>query len=164
LLGWTGWFWLYVLVLVPLIIWYERKYRRDHMLEAVLSVDPNQSPWANSASSQMGLLAAGVTSVLFWGPRGLVDGLRGMIGRRTVVQSAVIDRAVLLVPDLNAYPGRVEVKKLIHPPEEMQIFAQSVDMLDALDLIGKSKEGDSLWLSSTFRQKLVDFNRATPTA
>src|SRR5580693_8514105 len=43
LIGWWGWFWLYILVLVPLIVWYERKHRQDYLFEAAASVDPSPS-------------------------------------------------------------------------------------------------------------------------
>ncbi|HEX4125215.1 MAG TPA: hypothetical protein VHY37_10855 [Tepidisphaeraceae bacterium] len=163
LLTWAGWFWLYVLVLVPLLVWYERRYRQDYLLEATTSAD-SSSTTGEFRVNQFNLATSVISSLIVWGPRGLADGIRGMIGRRTVLQSAVLDRAVLLVLDLNCAPGGVDVKKLIHPPEDMHIFGQSVDMLDALDLIGRSKDGGNIWLISTFRQKLVDFNKSAPPA
>jgi hypothetical protein len=164
LIGWTGWFLLYVLVLVPAIIWYERKFRENYILDAAVSADPSPSSRGEFRLNNFNILTGAVSSLMVWGPRGLVDGIRGMFGRRTVFQNAVLDRAVLLVLDLNVSSNRVEIKKLIIPPEDMKIFAQAVDMLLALDLAGRSTDGTSLWLISTFRQKLQDFTRAHPPA
>jgi hypothetical protein len=164
LIGWTGWFLLYLLVLVPAIIWYERKFRENYILDAAVSSDPSPSSRGEFEIINFNILTGAVSSLMVWGPRGLVDGIRGILGRRTVFQNAVLDRAVLLVLDLNVSSNRVEIKKLIIPPEDMKIFAQAVDMLLALDLAGRSTDGTSLWLISTFRQKLQDFTRAHPQA
>jgi hypothetical protein len=160
-IGLTGWFWLYLLIVVPLIIWYERKSRKDYVMDAATAVGTPSSSIGEFRLNQATLLTGAIAGIIVWGPRNLIDGIRGMLGRRTVLQNAVLERAVLIVLELNVESSRVEIKKLIVPPEDMTVFAQAIDMLLALDLAGRSTDGTSMWLISTFRKKLVDFSRAS---
>ena len=41
----------------------------------------------------------------------------------------------------------------------MSIFGSAVDLLDKHGWIGKSSDGRSLWLNSTFRDKLISQTR-----
>jgi MFS family permease len=152
-LGWRGLFWLYLLVLVPLIIWYERKSRADYLGDAALAADSEPSSFGEHRLNQLTLGVGVVSSILTWGPRALVDGFRGFRGLRTPRQHAAFDRASLLVVDLAKSEGGIEIKRLLHPPEDMQIFGMAVDLLDTHGWIGKAGDGKSLWLNSTFREK-----------
>ena len=155
LIGWKGWFGVYLIVLVPYLIWQERRSRDDYLTHALRSIDPEPSSRGEHELDRAGLQIAIYASWLVWGPRALIDGVRGMRGLRTATQHAVFDRAGALVVRLSKAPGRVEIKKLLNAPEDMRIFGSAVDLLDKHGWIGKASDGDSLWLNSTFRNKLL---------
>jgi hypothetical protein len=154
-IGWWGWFGLYVLILVPLLILQERRGREDYLLNAVDGTD-SASSRGEYEMNKMRLQVGVYASMLVWGPRALLDGLRGMRGRRTLLQEKLFDRAVILVFDLARHDGGVEIKHLLHPPEDMKAFGDAVDWLDAHDWIGKATAGGSMWLSSLGRKRLVE--------
>jgi len=156
LVGWTGWFLVYLVVLVPWLIWHERRSREDYLTEAVRGIDPSPSSRGEYELNRAGLAVGAYASLLVWGPRALVDGLRGLRGHRSLTQEAVFDRATGLVLDLAQVDGGVPIKELLIPPENMQVFASAVDILDRHDFIGKSTDGRSLWLNSRYRQKLME--------
>lgn len=155
-IGWVGWFWVYILVMVPLIIWSERKYRRDYLTAPVALTDPAPSSIGEYQTDQFKQTANIVTGMVVWGPRKLVDGVHGVMQQRTPLQNAAFDRAAILVLDLYRADGGVEIRDLLHAPEDMQVFGLAVDKLEAFGWIGKASNGRSLWLSSTFRARLRD--------
>jgi len=145
-IGWKGWFLIYAFVTAGLLIWRER---------GPVTVDLEQArhPAPPIAGSSAIIKYA---SMPFWGPRAVVEGLRGMRGRWVPHQQAIFDRAAILVLDLAMTDGGVPVKEVLHPPEDMVTFGLAVDWLDANQWIGQATEGGSLWLSTVGRKKLVD--------
>ncbi|HSU69749.1 MAG TPA: hypothetical protein VLJ39_22890 [Tepidisphaeraceae bacterium] len=157
-LGWRAWFTIYVVLLVPLLIWLERRSREDYLGNAVGDIDPNPSSRGEYEMNR-GRLAVGMSaSALVWGPRSMIDGFRGVRGRRTLTQRALFDRAATMIFDLARVDGSVPVKSIMHPPEDMKVFGSAVDWLERHDWIGKATNGDSFWLSSIGRKKLVEHN------
>ncbi len=154
LIGWWGWLFLYLLVLVPLLIWHERRSRGDYIADALLLGDSTPSSRTQHELNRAGLQVAAYAAMLAWGPRALIDGIHALRGQRSMSQHVVFDRAALLVADLSQKDGGILIKQLLHAPEDMQVFGSAVDLLDTHGWIGKSTDGKSLWLSSTFRQKL----------
>lgn len=152
-ISWSGWFFIYLLVVVPLLIWHDRRTRGDYLLEAAWSIESSPGV-AEESIHEFGALIENLTAWIFWGPRSLIEGMRGMRGLRTWQQHAVFDRAAILVLDLRKSQSGIEIKHLVHPPEDMKIFGLTVDVLDTFGWIGKSGDGKSLWLNSTFREKL----------
>jgi hypothetical protein len=140
--SWFGWklcFLTFLLIVVPLLIWRERKSRESYLTEAVRTADPTRP---NPA-----------VTLVFGVPRALFAGYRGLRGQLTLTQQAVLDRATVLVLDLARADGGIPIKELMKPPENMHIFGTAVDLLDRHDCIGKSTDGRSLWLNSTYRRK-----------
>lgn len=157
LIHWWGWMGVYILILVPLLIWHERRNRQDYLVNAVEGTDPAGPSSRGEYEMNKARLTVGIyASMLVWGPRALLDGLRGVRGRRNVVQRALFQRAAVLVLDLSQYDGGIEVKHLIYPPEDMKVFGAAVDWLDAHDWIGQATAGGSMWLSTIGRKKLVE--------
>jgi hypothetical protein len=154
-IGWSGWFLVYVLILAPAVVWYERKSRADYLGDAAQVADPNPSSRGEFKLNQAIIGVGLVANILVWGPRSIVDGFRGLRGLRTAKQHAAFQRASLLALDLGKAHGGVEIKRLVHPPEEMEVFGLAVDLLDKHGWIGKSTDGKSLWLNSTWRAKLL---------
>ncbi|HZK79480.1 MAG TPA: hypothetical protein VFC46_00395, partial [Humisphaera sp.] len=113
-IGWSGWFALYVIVLVPFLIWHERRSRQEYLTDAMRSLDSNPSSRGEYEMDQAGLQVALYASWLTFGPRALIDGVRGMRGLRTSAQHAVLDRAATLVVSLFKSGAGVEIKQLVH--------------------------------------------------
>jgi hypothetical protein len=165
LIGWFGWFIVYWAVLVPLLIWHERRSRTDYVVEALSSKDPHASSHSekewDQARVQSRVRVAQLAGSLTWGPRALLDGVSGLRGKWTPRQNHMFRRAARLVLDLAKYDGGIEIRALLHPPEDMQSFMAAVDWLDKANWLGKSTDGQRLWLSTPARQKLVA-NHLTP--
>ena len=153
-IGWLGWYLLYLVILTPLIIWYERRSRPDYLLEAARSVDPNPLSFGEYKLDEISESIGMIASFLTWSPRSVVDGIHGLRGLRAPKLHAAFDRAALVALDLNNFPGGVDIKEVMHPPETMPTFALAIDLLEKHGWIGKSKDGKSLWLDSTWRPKI----------
>jgi len=153
-IGWMGWYGVYVLVLAPLLIWHEHRSRPDYLNDALREIDPGPTSGSEDLVNRATFWIGYLTSRLFWGPRAVIDGFRGMRGHRSITQDAVFDRAATLVLALAQANGGVPIKELIIPPENMLVFGSAVDLLDRHDCIGKSTDGRSLWLNSTYRRTL----------
>lgn len=151
-IGWRGWFVLGAVVLLGILAWLEfRAFSADTLLARSAEDDePVGEDYAMPVSRGSPLYN------LVWGPPAVLSGLRGVRGKHTRRQSAVFDRATALVLELAGEPGRVDVKQLIHPPEDLATFAAAVDWLQANDWIGRSTDGGSLWLSTLGQKRLVD--------
>ncbi|HET6251928.1 MAG TPA: hypothetical protein VFE47_29855 [Tepidisphaeraceae bacterium] len=147
-LNWLGWFIVYLVPIIAACVWYDQMTRRAYVSDAA-AANISEPPPAPPA-----LEFGKVPAILLWAPRSIVDGYRGFRGLRTMEQHASFSRAAILVVDLSKNEGGVEVKRLVRPPEDMKVFAMSVEMLEAFSLIGKASDGKSMWLNSTFRQKL----------
>ena len=159
-IGWSGWFLVYVVVFVPVVIWQERKTRENYLDNMIGRIDPNPSSHGELRMNRMAVWVGMISSALVFGPRSLVDGFRGMRGGHTIARQAVFERASILAADLAAAPGGVPIKQLIHPPEDMRTFGSAVDLLDTHGWTGKSKDGASIWISSLYRGKLESEIRA----
>jgi hypothetical protein len=155
LIGWWGWFLAYLIVLASLLIWHERKTRPDYVSDSVRATEPKSSSRREAAPDQTTPKAPVYIAWAVWGPLALLEGMRGMRGMRTRAQHAVLDRAGLLIVDLSQSMQGIEIRDLMHPPEDMDVFSASVDLLDKHGWIGKATDGQSMWLNSTFRQKLL---------
>jgi hypothetical protein len=153
-LGFYGWFGIYLLIFVPILIWQERRGSSDPLGEAAQSIDaPSSMGEARLNRSRMKIAA--FASLLVWGPQAMISGYRGLRGVHSTMTSATFDRAALLTLDLSKAAGGIPIKRLIHPPENMRIFSAAVDLLDRHSWIGRSGDAASLWLSTTWRERLT---------
>lgn len=155
-IGWRGWFVLGVVVLVGILVWLEMRALSSDTLLARSADDESATPPTAREDYAMPVSPGTPLYKLVWGPPALLSGLRGVRGKRTRRQEAVFDRAVVLLREIAGEPGRVEVKQLMHPPEDLATFAAAVDWLEAHDWIGRSTDGGSLWLSTLGQKRLVD--------
>ncbi|HEY2588843.1 MAG TPA: hypothetical protein VGI81_24080 [Tepidisphaeraceae bacterium] len=151
-IGWRGWFIIGLVVIVGVLVWREtRTLAADTIDKAGLTEEIPRT-----GDESVTPMHGSFLSKLAWGPPAMVAGLRGILGMRTRRQAAVFDRAVVLLFDLAAEPGRVGVNHVLHPPEDMTTFAAAVDWLDANDWIGRSTDGAALWLSTIGQKRLVE--------
>ena len=147
-LSWIAWFGVYLLVLIPLLVWHELRNRKDYVVASLHEDEPSVVT-DDVAKAQ-------ILSLLTWGPRQLLDGLGALRGRRSGDQNARFKRAAQAVLELGKYSGGVEIKLIMHPPENMPVFISALDWLDKHDYIGRSSDGERLWLSSIGRKKLTE--------
>ncbi len=151
-----GWFGVYCLVLVPLLVWYEKRNRKDYLM-ASLQEDRGAPVTSTEVYVDRAMLQAKGFEMLFtWGPRQLLDGFAALRGRRSGDHNARFHRAAQAVLELAKYPGGVEVKAIMHPPENMPVFIAALDWLDKHDYIGRSSDGERLWLSTIGKKKLAE--------
>ncbi|QOV90744.1 hypothetical protein [Humisphaera borealis] len=154
--SWIRWFGIYWLVLIPLLVWHERKNRKDYVVRSLTEDDGTPYTAGEAASDSIKLQAAGFAMLLTWGPRQLLDGFAAIRGRKSGDRSARFKRAAQAVLELGKYSSGVEIKQIMRPPENMPVFIAALDWLDKHDYIGRSSDGERLWLSTIGRKKLTD--------
>src|SRR6185437_11239174 len=112
LIGFRGWFLVYLIVLIALLIRYEMRTRIEYVNDSLSATEPNPPIPEEVEPQNTGFQIAEFASIAVWGPRALIDGINGMRGRRKLAQIAVFDRAATLVVDLAKVQGGVDLKKL----------------------------------------------------
>lgn len=152
-IGWRGWSVVGVIALAGLIFWLERRVMAS---ESAVTTGSSTVPTAPGGDYALPAGPGGWLPRLVWGPPAMLGGFRGLRGKRTRHQEAVLDRAAVLVLDLAREPGSVPAKDVLHPPEDMNVFGAAVDWLEANDWIGQSTDRTSLFISTLGRKRLVE--------
>lgn len=147
-LSWIAWFGIYLAILIPILLVHEMRSRKTYVV-ASLNEEPDSGSMVTAEKNQ-------IISLLTWGPRQLLDGLAALRGKRSSDFNTRFKRAAQAVVDLGKYSGGIEVKAIMHPPENMPVFLSALDWLDKHDYIGRSSDGERLWLSSIARKKLTE--------
>jgi hypothetical protein len=153
-LGWFGWLGVYIVVLGALLAYLNFKPKVAKIASTAVRAGDSSSA-IDEQLDQFKSQVNQYVSMLSWGPSAVVDGLRGLRGKWTYEQEEAFDRAATLVLDLAQVDGGVEIREVIHPPEDMKVFGSAVDLLAALDWTGRATKGSTIWLSTTGRRKLV---------
>jgi len=157
LIGWIGWFGVYWLVILPLLILQERKSQPGYLIESLSShIDPNPSSGGEFLANRGRVGVAILGNMFMWGPRALLEGFSSIRGRPTAKRIALFKRAATMVLELAKYDGGVEIRGLMPPPEDMPVFTQAIDWLDKHDYIGKSSDGERLWITTIGKKRLSD--------
>jgi hypothetical protein len=154
-IGWFGWFIAFWVVLIPIVIWQERKGHKEYVLASLDSEDLHVSSTGEAAVVGFHLGVGTITDMLVWGPRRALEGLAGMRGNRSPTKKALFKRASQMVVTLAKEPGGIGIKLLMRPPENMAIFTASLDWLDRHDYIGRSSDGERIWIGTIGRKKLA---------
>jgi hypothetical protein len=144
-LSWFTWFWLSCALLAIAMIVVQRRRHTDYVV-ASLTADPVEAMASPRRSPYL--------QAVVWGPKAVLDGVAAVRGKWTATQNAMFKRAAQMVLEMSRYDGGVEVRALMHPPEDMVVFNQVIDWLDAHDYIGKSSDGERFWLTSIGRKKM----------
>jgi hypothetical protein len=155
-LGWFTWFWIYCVLLVVLMILVQRRRHTEYVV-ASLTADPLEAMASPRRSPYL--------QAIVWGPKSVLDGISAVRGKWTATQNAKFKRAAQMVLEMSKYDGGVEVRALMHPPEDMAVFNEVIDWLDAHDYLGKSSDGERFWLTTIGKKKMNEHGiSATPRA
>ncbi len=158
LIGWTGWFIVYVIAIVWLV-------RRERKLSQVTFFDDshsNPSGAANPDDYENAELHPGAAASprladrLMWAPQALLSGIDTYRGEQPTRFKGLLVRASLVALQLYDSKDPIELKKLIHAGEPPAEFREVLKWLDDNDHIGFSSDGQRAWLSSKLRAKLVN--------
>lgn len=152
-LPWTVWLGVFLLVLTVFLIVRGVKESRkpDYVVRSLTDDDaPGDAVVDVEATNPL------YAQLLFWAPRAILDGFAALRGRPPEQKTLLYKRMARIVVELARWTGGVPIKALIRPPENMPIFAASLDWLDRHDYTGKSKDGERIWLTSIGKKKLAD--------
>lgn len=152
-IGWLGWFLVFDVTLIPLLMWFEGKTPRSYFNAAASSSVIDPSSYGEYRLARSRLEIAAYAGMLAWGPRSLVGGLRSLRHCRQATPQSV-SRAARLVIELAKMPHGVPVKTLMEKHESMPNFGAAVDLLDDYGWIGRASDSTTIWLDSTYRRKL----------
>lgn len=148
ILGWLSWFGIFWGLLVVLLILMQRSRHPGYVVKS-LSEDPvgeDNVPLTHGSPYLLWII---------WGPSSILDGIAAIRGKWTARQNALFKRAAQMVLEMAKFDGGVEVRALMHPPEDMAIFNEVIDWLDAHDYLGRSSDGERFWITTIGRGKLT---------
>jgi hypothetical protein len=148
-IGWFAWFGIYWLLLIVALVISQRRRHADYLVGSL-----NAPDHLGDDSSPLVVRTPYLMAVL-WGPRAILDGVAAVRGKWTARQNAAYKRAAQMVLEMAKYDGGVEIRALMHPPEDMAIFNEVIDWLEAHDYLGKSSDGERFWLTTIGKNKLA---------
>jgi hypothetical protein len=155
-IGWFGWLGIAALIIAGLI-WQAARSEPGEILQGVSDhVDFDPSSRGEHEMNMSRVHVAVIGDFAMWGPRNVVEGFSGIISRPTAARTAFFARAATMLLDLARAGSGVQVRALMHPPENMKAFTKAIDWLDKHDYIGKSSDGTKLWITTLGKKRLAD--------
>lgn len=170
--GFRFWLLLYLIVLVPLMIWQERRTRGGFFTLAQADVDLTRDP-ENVGEFLLNRSKANATALIdgfMWAPRAFLAGFRAIRGIRETGLDLVLPEAADLLTLMLSLDGGVKIKSLAPPGEDPMQLMPTLKWLDTHDYIGISTRGDRVWVSTFAKKRLqadhgeVFAFKATPAA
>ncbi|HEX8912031.1 MAG TPA: hypothetical protein VF796_06695 [Humisphaera sp.] len=159
-LAFGGWFLVCLGLLAVALVVTEVRGRRDDVLDVHAPLAAKDAVVVRRPPSQWDPLLRFLT----WGPRNVVDGVAGVRRRWRPHQVRFFRRAARVVLDLAKYPGGMELKRLVHPPEDMRQFMRVIDWLDRHEWVGRSTDQFRVWISTDGVKRLEDAGLMPPDA
>ncbi len=156
-IGWTGWFFVYLIAIVPLLIREERRSQGSFFSDAAagMSNPANAGSYGEYQLDRASAAGAAFSEMLLWGPRALLGGIATVRGQQPTRFKGLLVRASQILLQLYQSKEAMELKDLAHPGEPPAEFCQALKWLDQNDHIGLSSDGKRAWLSSKFRQQMA---------
>ena len=164
---WLPGFWMSLLlvslVVVPLLLWTERRTHGEFLSD---SVSGQSSPFQADSYGEYQMqstrfMATGFTEVALQGPRLLwsfIDAVRGKPAGSAALRAAAAQLAVDLFDANQGLP----VKQLFRHDRPPPLLDKIIRYLVALDWIGVSGQRDRVWLQSPVRDRLAAHLRSVP--
>jgi hypothetical protein len=155
--GFQAWLIVYLIALVPLLIWQERRTRGGFFTLAQPDVDLTRDP-DNVGDYLLNRSKANATAIVdgfMWAPRAIVAGFRAVRGVRETGLDRVLPEAADLLTLLLSLDGGVKIKDLAPPGEDAMQLMPTLKWLDAHDYIGTSTRGDRVWVSTFAKKRLT---------
>jgi hypothetical protein len=159
---WTWFFWGFVVILIPLLFWTERRTRGGFLADTVIEAGGgSELPYL--LGGDLGLLISfatnprvtmsGFIEIFLTGPRFVLDAFEKM-NRARRVRSVDQDRAAAIVADLLRTDRGVPIQSLVRPGERLATLDVSLAYLLFFDWIGLSKDRSRVWILTEARQRL----------
>lgn len=157
-IGWTGWFGIYWVLLIAVLVVQSRRHKEKGYTVRSLedASDHHEDTPGGQAAGDLELRAPFFAQVLSWGPRAMVDGFAGLRGKHNHRQRAIFKRAAQILSRLAKFSSGIPIRALIQPPENIPIFAAALDLLDTHDYAGRSSDGERIWITTHGRKKLAE--------
>lgn len=164
MVGWPT-FWIYLLVVTPLLVWRTLRTGGEFYEQQVLDSNLfHGKPSSYGSWAYRGDVASTALYIdlLFWGPRLLIDGIRRLAGRDVVKSAARLRRASFILAHLLRASEAVRAKALRIPDEPQDEFQRVLAWLERHDYVGISSDGQRVWISSRVRDELCTQLRIQP--
>jgi hypothetical protein len=157
-LSFWGWFGVLLVLLVPYLIWMEKRTRGQFWSDAVLDsgVDWGSYTGYGGYTVQSTLGSALVyTEMLLIGPRLLIGGYVRLRGIEATQLESFLRRCAICVYDLAEHGQAVSLQKLAKPGESPARLEKLVKHLESHNWVGHSADMKRIWLSSEAKKDLV---------
>ena len=153
----TAWLILYLVALVPFLVWTERRARGGFFTFASGDVDVTRDSDGDDYLLERG--AAHLNSAvnaLLWPPRAFVAGLHAVRGVPERGLDLVLPEAADTLTLMLTLDGGVKIKDLVPADADPMGLMPVLKWLDAHDYIGISTKGDRVWVSSPAKKRFVE--------
>jgi MFS family permease len=151
-IGWWGWYFVFLLAMVPLLFWEERRSRGGYLADRVGDFSPMHSSRGEYEMQNFEASVAVYTDMLLWGPRAILKGFATLRGERPLEQSGRFHRAAAVIRKLLEKDNALLVGQLLAPGETVEQLRPTLRWLDDHDYVGLSADGKRVWLSTDARR------------
>lgn len=154
--NWVGVFFLVSLVMVPLLMWLERRTRGKFLNDPLMGEDISRpSSYGEFELRGHRTLWAIYTEFALYGPR-LLWSVIDCFRTRTMVDSALLVVAAHVVVDLLDRGEAMNVRELIAPGRPGPMLVPALRFLQECDWVDTSRRRDRVWLRSPIRNRLAN--------
>jgi MFS family permease len=155
-IGWWGWYFVFLLAMVPLLFWEERRSRGSYFADRATDFSPDVSSRGEFEMQQFQVATTVYTDMLLWGPRAILKGIATLRGEKPLQQRDRFERGAIVIRKLLEHDSALLVGQLLLPAETLDQLRPTLHWLDHHDYIGMSADGKRVWLSSHARKAMQD--------
>ena len=158
-LSFHGWLLLYVLAMIPLVFWIDRRARQGFFSfngDVDLTRDNDADTTAEALLRRGAGGAQTLLNALLWPPRAFVAGLHAMLGVPQRGLDLVLPEAADTLTLMLTLDGAVKLVELAPPDADPMQLMPVLKWLDANDYIGIGTRGDRVWVSSPAKKRFVE--------
>ncbi|MBC8105125.1 MAG: hypothetical protein H7Z14_00925 [Anaerolineae bacterium] len=155
-IGWWGWYLVFLLGMLPLLFWEERRSRGNYFADRATDFSPSFSSRGEFELQNFQVGAAVYTDMLLWGPRAILKGVATLRGENPLQHSRRFERGAAILRQLLEHDEAMFVSKLAQPGENHVELSNILRWLDDHDYIGISSDQKRIWLSTPARAAMKD--------
>lgn len=162
-LSFTVWLLLYLLLMVPLVVWTERRAHSGFFSLMSADVDLTRDRDGDDVLLKRGAdTMTSVGNAVMFGPRAFVAGLHALRGVPQKGLDLVLPEAAETLTLMLSIDGGVKIADLAPPGSDPLALMPVLKWLDLYDYIGISSRGDRVWVSSPAKKRFIERGIVVP--
>lgn len=163
-MGIRAWLVVYILLVVPVVVWVDRRARSGFFslmsadVDLTRDVDNNGDYLLQRSAAH----ATSVMNVLMFGPRAFIAGLHALRNVPLRGLELVLPEAADTLTLMLSIDGGVKIAALAAPGADPLSLMPVLKWLDLHDYIGISSKGDRVWVSSPAKKRFAEAGIQVP--